>query len=84
MACTFNRATIKKRLKTSIYVFRCLVLGAWAQHCEKRAFASSCPSVRTNGTIRLPLDGVLSDLILENFIPKKCRSHSNVVKIGRK
>jgi len=43
MACTFNMATIKKKLKTSIYVFRCLLLGAWVQHCEKTELLSSCP-----------------------------------------
>jgi tellurite resistance protein len=56
-------ATTKKRSKISTYVMRCLVLGACAQHCEKRELASSCPSVSTHGT----LDAITSDLILETF-----------------
>jgi hypothetical protein len=44
---------------------------------------SVCLSVLPHGTSRLPLNGILRNLILGNFITL-CRENSNLVEIGQK
>jgi hypothetical protein len=53
---------------------------ALSQNCEKRLSASSCLSVFTHGTTRLPLDGFLWNLIFEKFL-KICRTNSIFTEI---
>jgi hypothetical protein len=48
--------------------------------CENRMLASSCPSVRPYGTIRLPLDGFSWNFIFEDS-SKISRENSSFIKI---
>jgi len=48
---------------------------------KKRLLAASCMSVCPHGTIRLPLDGLSSNLIFQYF-SKICRENSRFIKIG--
>jgi hypothetical protein len=58
-----------------------LLLGAFT-NSKKRLLASSCQSVRTHETTRLPLEGFLWNLILEDF-SRICWENSSLIKIGQ-
>ena len=57
------------------------LLGAFA-YLRMRLLASSCVSVRSHGTTRLPLEGFSWNLMCEDFL-KICRRNSSLIKIGQ-